>query len=1033
MPKLHVHIGHHFFGSGNVGDDLMLAGFLEAARAGWLQSATLSCCTAQDIRSQSRRFPEIEWLPYNALTRAASIERCDAWLGLGDTPFQATGGETWFLDHLCDEAAWCRQYGVPMFYLGVGVNERSTADYPQMRTLIGQAERLWMRDEASVDMLRSLTTPGQATAHADLGHLAMESMEFAPPEPGTLGLVMNFEDPTQFRLEQLDALVRAAGPDWRVRWLAQEVRPINGSETRLHGLLPPDVQALAPLWTPDYARARTPHALLAGWEGVGSLFVTRYHASLTGAWMGARVAVFARSDKVAGVARQLGLTVVPSLDDPAAILRAVREAEPVERRRLLDLAALTREACEDFFSRARVRRGPRPAPAPAVVPAHADQPPPVPKTVLTPPLAPTRILFLRPDAYGDLFLFEPVPRFVRDAWPQAEVAVLIRKTQADIIPLLEGDGIHWLVTDCNPYREGPGDNPTAFAHLRETVQAFAPDCLVAACDAQTWLESAVAAFLPQARRISVGKGMTDPLVREALNAVVPVDWAGLYPERILMEPAQHEWEKNLYLASTLLGREVPRWWPQATVPADAKARAAGIVAEAGLTPGQFVLCAAAGTANVSIKHWPAEHYGTTLAWLEREHGVRSLLFGHVGEREHLETVRLAAQQAGGNPALWLGQSGEMPVVAALLDAARFYFGNDTGALHLAAALGRPLVGIFGGGTWPRFSPVARRSLSVVQPLPCFGCGWDCYYVDAPCVKTISPASVRSALTQFLQNDNDGQFEFDAQGLDAGAHALIDTATPRLRFVREDSLARLQQTKDLSALLQVSDADRHNRLLQIHSLTDLLKDSEADRADRLVQINDLGARLQEVDADRRTNEAARLREVEDLTAKLQESEADRADRLRRMNELSAKLTESEADRDARLFHMNDFSAKLQESEADRAARLVHMNQLGARIMQLDAELRANEADRTAQGTHIKDLTAQIEQLNAWLQANEADRRAQATHLTELTARLADADSGPSVGETAPGAMLPSDLAAHGEQGLSIPPAADTHRVKGGKMP
>lgn len=161
---------------------------------------------------------------------------------------------------------------------------------------------------------------------------------------------------------------------------------------------------------------------------------------------------------------------------------------------------------------------------------------------------PRHLLFLRPDAYGDLFLFEPVPRIVRDAWPQTEVAVLVRAPHADAAPLLASKGVRWLTTTCNPYRHGPGDDPAALAALRETVRAFAPDCIVAACTEQTWLEAAVASFLPGVRQVSLGPGLTDPLVRTALDAVLPVDWHAIYPEKIPVEPARPEWEKNLGLA-----------------------------------------------------------------------------------------------------------------------------------------------------------------------------------------------------------------------------------------------------------------------------------------------------------------------------------------------------------------------------------------------------------------------------------------------------------------------------------------------------
>ena len=239
----------------------------------------------------------------------------------------------------------------------------------------------------------------------------------------------------------------------------------------------------------------------------------------------------------------------------------------------------------------------------------------------------------------------------------------------------------------------------------------------------------------------------------------------------------------------------------------------------------------------------------------------------------------------------MGKDGEMPVVGGLLAAARFFFGNDTGALHLAAALGRPVVPIFGGGHWPRFAPVARRSLTVVQPLPCFGCGWDCHFVDAPCVRTISTASVQRALRAFLREDTDGQIVVEAEGLSAGARALIDTATPRLRFVREDSTNRLRQVENLTGLLRASEADRGARQEQITALTAWLKESEADRL-------------------------ARGKQIEELTAWLLESRADGASQGQKIAELTAELHTREAARTATDAPGSPADDGLQTSEADR---------------------------------------------------------------------------------------------------------------------
>ena len=967
----------------------MLAGFLEAARPTFLDGTTLTCCTAQDADSQRRRFPEIEWLPYDEATRAACIRRADVWLGLGDTPFQATGGHTWFLDHLCQEAAWCRRADVPMYYLGVGVNEREVVNFPQMRVLIDQAERIWMRDADSVEMLDPLTRPNQATGHGDLAHLALETMRFPPPEPDTLGLVLNFEDPSQYRVNQLASLL-AQADGWRLRWLAQEVRALPGSETRLHASLPSGARIRAPLWKPDYAGDRSPRALLAGWEGLDALFVSRYHASLVGAWMGTKVVVFARSDKVVGAARQLGLATVASVGDTSSILQNLREAIPVERRCLMDLAARAREACRSFFDLVDTSRVKKVLPSNTVDFSGC----PAETRVLAPKVpmsdqSPRRLLFLHPDAYGDLFLFEPIPRLLRHAWPQTEIAVLIRESYADAVPLLASEGVQFLTTTCNPYREAPGANPTALSALRDTVCVFAPDCVVAACTEQTWLEAAVGAFLPGVRQISFGSRLIDPLARAALEEVVPVDWSAIYPKRVPVEPAEREWEKNLRLAGALLGSEAPRWWPVAHVPAESADQAAGILAEAGLSREKFVVCAAAGTANVPIKHWSAQSYAETVAWLEHERGLRAMLIGHVSEREHLETVRDAARQAGANPALWLGKDGEMPVVAGLLEAGRFYFGNDTGALHLAAALGKPVVSVFGGGTWPRFQPVARRSMTIVQPLPCFGCAWDCFYVDAPCVRTISPASVRRALEQFLQDDADGQTVFQVEDLDPAARALIAAATPRLRFQREDSVARLRQATELTELLRISEADRNARLGQVEQLTDQLEGSEADRDARQVQIVELTRLLKASEADR----DARGRQVTELLPLLKVSEADRDARGRQVTELLPLLKVSEADRSSRQAQVQELAELLKVSELDRNARQVQIEELtellkvseldradrGEQVIGLTTLLRTSETDRDAR-------YVQIQQLTAWLKEREAEQATLHQRLEQLSAQV-----------------------------------------------
>ena len=239
------------------------------------------------------------------------------------------------------------------------------------------------------------------------------------------------------------------------------------------------------------------------------------------------------------------------------------------------------------------------------------------------------------------------------------------------------------------------------------------------------------------------------------------------------------------------------------------------------------------------------------------------------------------------------------MLAALSSLAKVYVGNDTGPMHIAAAVGIPVVGIFGGGTWPRFLPQASLAASVAGEMPCFGCGWSCLFADAPCLRLVGVDDVTEAVDSVLRRSSSGETDQAVHRarvkLDSLAWALAESANATYRSVEFDRSRRLGMAEELGRLLRESETDRAERLATIEEFGRLLRDSEADRAARLAAIEDLGQRLGESEADR----AARLVVIEDLEQRLRESEADRAERGATLEDLEQRFRESEADRAARL--------------------------------------------------------------------------------------------------------------------------------------
>lgn len=350
MTPLHVHIGHHFYAAGNIGDDLMIAGFLAALREAGV-ALRLTCCTPFDLASQRRRFPEIEWLDYTPATRQACVESCAAWLGLGGSPFQGDQSR-WFLDHLLEEQALCARHFKPMYFLGVSLNHRRDLDHPQTKQVLETAHHVWTRDAESAELIAARHSTRRVSAGADLSHVYFRGQTPRAPEAGVVGLVLNFEDPAQFRPAALHRVLDdLAAQGSSARWLLQEVRELPGSEAEIYHQLSPAHQSRVERRAPAYATAVSVGELLGAWGTPGRVLTSRYHGVIAGAWAGARVVAVERSDKVRGIVQQVGCLALPAFTSAADVTRALADAAVVPRARLEQLAALVSRCCGEFLGR----------------------------------------------------------------------------------------------------------------------------------------------------------------------------------------------------------------------------------------------------------------------------------------------------------------------------------------------------------------------------------------------------------------------------------------------------------------------------------------------------------------------------------------------------------------------------------------------------------------------------------------------------------------------------------------------------------
>lgn len=549
-------------------------------------------------------------------------------------------------------------------------------------------------------------------------------------------------------------------------------------------------------------------------------------------------------------------------------------------------------------------------------------------------------------------IYSSAMEVLQAAWPQARHVLLVRPGYERLAPLFP-PGTEWRIAPFNPFRQKPSECRAQLDALCAELASLGPDLILAPALNRTWLETAIAARFPRVRSVALGASEVDPLFAAALRLELGVDAAGAFQERVPIEGGERDWANQHRLVDHLLGRNAPRPAPRISVPPAAAKEAEAFLGGKNLEPGRWAAVFAGGLANVPVKAWRPEAFGELAAWLEREQGLPVVVLAHQSEQAMVEQVSTAARKAGGKPLAWLGRDADIALLAALLERARIYVGHDTGAMHISAALGRPTVGIFGGGHWPRFRPVGRQVLSVVQPLPCFGCGWDCEFGDGPCVKLLSPADVRRGVTQALEA---GAEPFDrvleVRRLPEEALALIAAVTPRFRHLQSDRVDRQHRIEDLKAETDAKDRE----------ITALKR--EADSKDR--EIAGLKA-----ETDAKDEEIAGLKaetdskdgEIAGLKRAAEERKAESDAKDEEIADLKAVCNEREAliiRQDGHIKHFQKAVAGLNAAAAEAAQRLAGAEAERDRVAAILARLPPDAADwadkLSAKDVHIRNIEA-----------------------------------------------------------------------------
>ena len=297
-----------------------------------------------------------------------------------------------------------------------------------------------------------------------------------------------------------------------------------------------------------------------------------------------------------------------------------------------------------------------------------------------------KVLLVRLSAIGDIVHALPMLAALhRHGWQPGWLA------EPAGAALLDGHPYLWRLTVAPPARRFHA------GRARRVVRELRRERYDVAVDVQGLWKSAAWGRLSGARRL-VGYGRSGRV--EPLSAALVRERAGLDPR------VTHVIDENLALLRALGieavgGREFR--FPDLSGEA---AEVEGLLGAAGIAPGSFALLNAGG--GWPEKLWPPEGYGAVARGL-RERGLRALVTWGPGEDALADRV-VAASGGAAERCFPTG----LRQLLELARRARVMVAADTGPLHLACAVGTPVVGIFGptdparNGPFSPLDEVVRR-------------------------------------------------------------------------------------------------------------------------------------------------------------------------------------------------------------------------------------------------------------------------------------------------------------------------------------
>ena len=347
-----------------------------------------------------------------------------------------------------------------------------------------------------------------------------------------------------------------------------------------------------------------------------------------------------------------------------------------------------------------------------------------------------RVVVRTPNWLGDIVMALPVFAALRAHFVEDALAAAVPQTFASLLSVVPAvDQVVGLTRD--------GGGRRALAAEAEALRRGAFDLAVLLPNSfgSAWV----------ARRAGIGErwGFSGQWRRPLLTRSVA-------PPRRRTPPLHHTARYVELVRGLAIEPVAPE--PRVAAPARMIGRARTLLAEVGCDQRHPIVGIAPGAAYGQAKRWLPDRYGRVADRLVGELGASVVLVGSVKDRDAGYTIEstLAASPARGRGVVNLIGRTDLSQLIGLLACCRALISSDSGAMHLAAAIGVPVTAIFGPTDERLTAPLGSHEV-LTCPVWCRPCFFRDCPIDHRCMTRVSEERVFHAVSAQLARSTGAGF------------------------------------------------------------------------------------------------------------------------------------------------------------------------------------------------------------------------------------------------------------------------------------